>query len=248
MKVVILGGTGFIGSYITSILKENNFSVLPIGRSTKKSFQVGKIFNEEILDNIDVLLYLSWDFNTNKQDYHNINIESFNTVSKLCKKNKVKLIFFSTLFASELSESKYNNAKRACEKIAISDGFTVVRLGSVLLEANKLDNNSFYTNIYNFVDKFHVFPIIKPEKKIFRKTSDIHLEKFTKEFMHLKNQIYVFANEKNQTLQELLNFEKKKILLIPIHWKIIYLLLKTIELFYDNFVFRSDSILSIWGD
>ena len=43
-------------------------------------------------------------------------------------------------------------------------------------------------------------------------------------------------------------FNEKKIFYIPINWKLLYRLLQLLEFLKLNFGFRSDSILSIWGE
>ncbi len=247
MNILLIGGTGYIGRLLESLLKEKNFKVLNIGRSTDKNYQIGKKIDNSLFDNIDIVFYLAWEFNTRIENYNTMNVESYNNVVNICKKKKIKLYFFSTIYASTKSISLYNKAKAECEKITITNNYPVVRLGSVIISNEKNQNYSFYENIYSFVCKYKVFPIIYPNKKAFYKTSEEDFNRFIKSFINYKNKIYTVAEKKPRTLRNLININDKKIIYIPIPWQILFLVFKTCELIIRDFKFRSDSILSIWA-
>ena len=247
MNILLIGGTGYIGRLLENLLEKGNFKVLNIGRSTDKNYQIGKKIDNSLFDNIDIVFYLAWEFNTRIENYNTMNVESYNNVVNICKKKKIKLYFFSTIYASTKSISLYNKAKAECEKITITNNYPVVRLGSVIISNEKNQNYSFYENIYSFVCKYKVFPIIYPNKKAFYKTSEEDFNRFIKSFINYKNKIYTVAEKKPRTLRNLININDKKIIYIPIPWQILFLVFKTCELIIKDFKFRSDSILSIWA-
>lgn len=247
MNILLLGGTGYIGSFLEKFLSTNNHKVLSIGRSTEKKFEVGKFLDESIFNNIDMVFFLAWEFNTRLKNYEKLNISSFDKVAKFCKNNRIKLIFFSTLFASANNKSLYNSTKAMCEKIALDNEFPVVRLGSVVLNEKNVQKDSFYEKINIFINKYKIFPIIYPNKKIFRKTTEEELKRFSLDFAYFEDEIHVIANKEEQTLKELLEIPPKRFLYIPVHWKMLHIFFRFIEIFNKNFQFRSDSIISVWS-
>ena len=56
-KILILGGTGYIGDYLSSILSDT-FDVEIIGTKTEKKFVIGEDFEPSIIDGADIVLYL----------------------------------------------------------------------------------------------------------------------------------------------------------------------------------------------
>ena len=248
MNILLIGGTGYIGRLLENLLEKGNFKVLNIGRTTDKNYQIGKKIDISLFDNIDIVFYLAWEFNTRLKNYNSMNIESYNNVVNICKKKKIKLYFFSTLYACTKSKSLYNKTKAACEKITITNNYPVVRLGSVIISNQKNQRTSFYQNIYSFVNKYRLFPIIYPNKKAFYKTSEEDFNRFVNSFLNYKNEIYTVAEKKSRTLRNLININDKKIIYIPIPWQILFLVFKICELIIKDFKFRSDSILSIWSE
>ena len=248
MNILLIGGTGYIGRLLENLLEKGNFKVLNIGRTTDKNYQIGKKIDISLFDNIDIVFYLAWEFNTRLKNYNSMNIESYNNVVNICKKKKIKLYFFSTLYACTKSKSLYNKTKAACEKITITNNYPVVRLGSVIISNQKNRRTSFYQNIYSFVNRYRLFPIIYPNKKAFYKTSEEDFNRFVNSFLNYKNEIYTVAEKKPRTLRNLININDKKIIYIPIPWQILFLVFKICELIIKDFKFRSDSILSIWSE
>ena len=54
MKILILGGTGYIGKVLGQCLEENGHSIKSIGRSTKENFIIGGEFDKNILSEIEL--------------------------------------------------------------------------------------------------------------------------------------------------------------------------------------------------
>ena len=97
MKILLIGGTGYVGKAIKNELNKIGLSVISIGTSTDPNFIIGEEVDENIFTNIDYVLYLSWNFDTRDKEYSKKNIESFQKVNNICRKNKIKLFFISTL-------------------------------------------------------------------------------------------------------------------------------------------------------
>jgi len=245
MKILILGGTGYIGKIVQDLLLKKNYQVYSLGTKTCPSFKIGEKNNLDIINEIDFVFYFAWYFNTNDKNYFSKNINSLVEVLKVCKKKDIPLIFLSTLFASRFSQSLYNRAKAECEILVNSYNQRFIRFGAVLVEGYKLEG--FYGKISNFVSKYRIFPVIYPNKKIFFTTSinelNLLINNFTnKEFVKIN-----LINPFPQFLSELINVNKKFYFKFPIYWRILYFFVKLFEIFKIPLNFRSDSFLAIWG-
>lgn len=244
-KIIILGGTGYIGNYLNSILSKN-YDVEIIGTKTENNFIIGKNFDPLIFNGADTVLYLSWYFDLTDDKYIDKNTSSFRNVAELCRKNKIDLIFFSTYFASHDSLSTYNKTKALCENLALDMGNKVVRLGAVIL--NNYPIGGIYGNIFNFVKKYKIFPIILPNKKKFHKTNSNDLNQFCKDFNLLEKDINLYCSVEKYKFFDLFNFDNRKIFKIYLHWRVVYLFLIIFESFGIKLKFHSQSLVSIWGE
>ena len=245
MKILILGGTGYIGEVLGRCLEENGHSIKSIGRSTKESFAIGSIFDKNILNEIELVVYLSWFYDTTDVNYEKYNLSSLKDVLEACKERKIKFIFASTAYASSSAKSKYNQTKGMCEELVKTYKQQVVRFGAVYFDNNS--KKGFYEKIKIFSDKFKIFPIILPEKVSFYKTGIDNIVNFSKNIKNLENPIFNCIDSDKVTLVKIFDFQHR-VLYIPMYWKAIYFTLKIIEKIGIDSSFKSDSLLSIWGE
>lgn len=244
-KILILGGTGYIGDYLNSILSIG-YDVEVIGTKTEKKYVIGKDFDPLIIEGADTVLYLAWYFDLTDKKYADKNTSSFSNIAELCKKNNINLIFFSTYFASLNSLSTYNRTKALCENIALNLGYKVVRLGAVIL--NNSPKGGIYGYIYKFVNNFKIFPIILPNKKKFHKTSSNDLNQFCIDLNLLEKDINFYCSVEKYKFFDLFDFHNKKILKIYLYWRVIYLFLIIFESLGLKLRFHSQNLVSIWGE
>ena len=87
-----------------------------------------------MFDDIDIVFYLSWFFDTTDKDYESKNIKQLKDVVQICKRKNINMYFFSTYYADERSSSKYNRTKYSCEQIVVENNFSIVKLGAVVLK------------------------------------------------------------------------------------------------------------------
>jgi len=184
-------------------------------------------------------------FETTNKRYKEINVSSVQEILNHIKDRGIKLFFFSTFLANETSSSIYNQTKGICEKIVIKNGQNVIKLGSVNIEG--FPKGGFYGNILNFYEKFGFLPKILPNKELFYKTDLNRFNQFVSIFKNIQNSTYICADEEPKKLFEVLGL-KKKVKYFPVPWVLIYVTLKTLEVMSFNPKFRSDSLISIWGE
>jgi len=246
MKFLLLGGTGYVGTMIDKLLREIGHETLIVGRNTHQKFEIGEEIDESIFENVDYVFYLSWFFDTNNKNYQKLNIDSLKSVLKICNTKNIKLLFFSTYYASEESVSLYNKTKYICEKLVLASSQEVVRLGSVVSDHSKTEG--FYGILINFVARYRIFLEIKPKKKAFYKTSTSDINKLIQNLSDQSKEVRVCASDNPLYLDQLLKIDSSKVLKIPVYWYFLYLIIKLSEKIGLNLQFRSDSLLSIWGE
>ena len=85
MNILVLGGTGFIGSIMCQALNNFGHQTFSVGTTTNKKFIIGQEVDVGLFENINIVIYLSWMFDSTKSDYSNINIQSLKEIIEICK-------------------------------------------------------------------------------------------------------------------------------------------------------------------
>jgi len=243
-RILLLGGTGYIGTILSRHL-ENNFKTIKIGTKTTEAFIIGENFSENMFDDIDIVFYLSWFFDTTDKDYESKNIKQLKDVVQICKRKNINMYFFSTYYADERSSSKYNRTKYSCEQIVVENNFSIVKLGAVVL---KEGYGGFYGYIIDFIKKFKILPVFTPRKRVFYKTDSSHILSLVNNLEFSKPKTYFVCEEKPIFFEDLFEDLNTHFVKFYIPWRIPYALLFLLEKFGLKLNFRSDSILSIWGN
>ena len=179
-KVVIFGGSGFIGSHLVKHLCKESCQVVIVSRKPRKSPQlffandpgqveINKIdnFDQNTIDaqtkESDVIFNLIGILAESKKDkFDFIHTKIPEMIAKSAKKNKVRnLIHVSALNIDKIKSSKYANSKLLGE-MKIKEKFPsalIIRPGVIF---GKGDN---FTNLFSFIAKFSpVLPIIGTPK------------------------------------------------------------------------------------
>ena len=153
MKVLVIGGSGFLGSYVADELskKRHSVTILDKKKSEYLSQNQKQIIldtkdlykNEKLLDNIDIIYFFSGMSDLNDCKYKPVETVSENIMPlvnllELCvKKNIKRFIFASTVYVNSNEGNFYKSSKIACEsyikEFSKSYGlkFTILRYGSI---------------------------------------------------------------------------------------------------------------------
>ncbi|MDD5005716.1 MAG: NAD(P)-dependent oxidoreductase [Candidatus Omnitrophica bacterium] len=153
MKIIVFGGSGFLGSHVADYLTENNHKVLVFDKRTSPYIKpsqemiVGDILDkkavEEITKGVDIVYHFAGiaDINQAKDDpYQTIctNIIGTTNILEACRINNVKrFIFASSVYVYSEAGSFYRTSKQACEIIIenyhkqYNIDFTILRYGSL---------------------------------------------------------------------------------------------------------------------
>lgn len=167
MKVVILGGSGFVGSHVADVLTEAGQEVVvydlkssPYLKPSQKMI-VGDILEEEkvnaVIEGAEVVYNFAGitDIDEASQkplDSVKSNILGNTIILESCRKNNVKrFIYASSLYVYSKAGSFYRSSKQACELIienyneTFNLPYTILRYGS--LYGPRADENNFIYKI-----------------------------------------------------------------------------------------------------
>jgi UDP-glucose 4-epimerase len=152
-KVVVIGGSGFIGSHTADILSDQGFRVVVFDNKPSKWLRgdqemvIGSILDKDDLDNVINGAKYVYHFagisdigESRNKAYETINLNIMGTVLVIesCLHAKVeRLIYASTLYVYSTHGSFYRASKLACEKIIeiynkeFGFNYTFLRYGSL---------------------------------------------------------------------------------------------------------------------
>jgi len=167
MKIVIFGGSGFLGSHVADHLSEKNHQVIIFDKITSpylkagQEMVIGNILDQEAVRKITAGVDAVYHF-AGIADIKEAAIEPINTINtnimgttnilEGCRKNNVKrFVFASTIYVYSEAGSFYRATKQACELIIESYhkqyniDFTILRFGS--LYGPRADDSNWIHNI-----------------------------------------------------------------------------------------------------
>ena len=155
MKVLVTGGTGFVGSRLTSFLRNSgNEVVLFKGDITKKEdFDIYKS------SSIQAMIHLAGKIKgRNKKDFMHVNCLGTKNVVDFCRQQNIsRLIFFSSIKVLSKLSDPYTDSKKAAEKIIIDSGVPYIIVRPSIVYGHGDDKN--ISLIIKLAKKLPVLPI-----------------------------------------------------------------------------------------
>lgn len=226
-EVLVIGGSGFVGSHVADKLCDNNYNVTIY--DLKKSEWINKKFKfiEGDIQNVNLISKaikkkdIVYNFaaiadliqsQKNIEETYRINFLSSIKILELCKINKVKrYVFASTLYVFSNQGGYYRSSKEAAESFLIEFAkinkisYTILRYGS--LYGPRSDK---YNNIYNILTY-----ALKNNKIIYQGNPEslreyIHVEDAAKISVEIlrpeyKNKSLILSGIENKKVSDLLN-------------------------------------------
>ena len=241
MKIVILGGSGFIGSHVADELSKRNHKVTIFDRRKSKRLRsdqkmlVGDIFNYGALENAikgNQIVYNFAALSNMDQAMHEpltcarVNILGMVQALNLCRKYKVRrFIHASSIYATSSQGSFYSCSKRAAEDYLVEFNksyklnYTILRFGSVYgLRSDK--NNGIRIILDKAISQRKI--IYMGNKKAVRKYINVlDAAKACVEILksRYENKCVVLTGQKSIKISKLLKFFAK---ILNINSKIIF--------------------------
>ena len=180
-KILLLGGTGFLGSALIAFLTKENVNIYLLARNATnredlqkyKSNSNIKIFDwyssdfkiiEKVIKEVDCVINLCGILYENiKGDFYKIHSDFPSTLAELCSKNNItNFIHVSALGVSETSESKYSRSKASGDR-RLLEKFPMAKILRPSLLYGKGDN--FFGQFSDMASISPVIPLISKNTK-----------------------------------------------------------------------------------
>ncbi|MHB1680184.1 MAG: NAD-dependent epimerase/dehydratase family protein [bacterium] len=174
MKVFIIGGTGFVGSIVSSEIKKSGASVTLLERNKKKALNLKQEGFDVFEGNIENIKPLNDFFSENKFDaiinlvgiikpqpdfsFQKVHIEYVEILLELAKSHNIKrFVHMSVNGAAAESESVYYTSKYAGQKLVEDSGLNWTIFKPSLIFG---DNAAFFDDLIKLIKGRLVVPII----------------------------------------------------------------------------------------
>lgn len=207
LKVIVFGGSGFIGSHVAESLYKNGFQVTIADLKKSKDLNKKISFQRVDINNQKKVLKLVKNFSivfnfaaiADIQDSYddplktlNVNILGCANILKACVKNKVKkFVLASSIYANTSQGGFYRVSKQSCEIMTMEFSkvykldYTILRFGSIYGPRSNLKNGLLKI----------VFDSLNKKKLIYRGTkravrSYIHVKDAAKSSVEILNKKY----------------------------------------------------------
>ncbi|MBT6774420.1 NAD-dependent epimerase/dehydratase family protein [Candidatus Woesearchaeota archaeon] len=236
-RILVIGGTGYIGSNIVDILLEKNYAITTLSRRDKKNIVCKSIKHTNIkhikcdlLDksailkeviNFDVVIYLAAIVKSfNKSKYKENIISLKNTINAMNHNNAKKMIYFSTQNVFIDKTGPYGNSKKICEKVLQDSS-----LDYIIIRPNYVygvDKDNYFYNSYRIMKNLNVSLVIGDGETKFQPINKKDLAKITFRCLEewtSKEEINA-SGKKTLTLNNIINIIKREAnfkYIVPIH-------------------------------
>ena len=174
-RIMVIGGTGYIGSEIVGQLLKENYDVSVLARkegiTSVPRMYIGNVldksFLNENLNGFDVVIYLAAIVRTfNKSKYGENARGTVNTINAMKENNIQKLIYFSTQKVHIDNTGPYGDSKKISENEVLRSG-----LDYVILRPNYVygvDRNNDFFKLARCIKSTGICPVIGTGNSLFQ--------------------------------------------------------------------------------
>jgi nucleoside-diphosphate-sugar epimerase len=252
----ITGGNGYVGGCVKKFFAAQGWEIFELTRRPKAAsrafqFQLGDDLSPELLSGVTAFVHCAYDFTPlTWNELVAINVEGSRKVLQAARAANVpKIVFISSISAFDGCRSLYGKAKLEIEKIALANGALVIRPGLVYGGVA----GGMFGRVAEQVQKSAVVPLIGAGSQIqfLLHNEDLcaFIEKFASGAIDLPPCILTAANEQPWKFKELIlevaRAAGKKPALVPVPWRLVWLVIKCAEALGLKLNFRSDSLVSL---
>ena len=252
----ITGGNGYVGGCVKNYFAARGWEIFELVRRPKPGsrafqFQLGDDLSPDLLSGVGAFVHCAYDFTPlTWEGLVAVNVEGSRKILQAARAANVpKIIYVSSISAFDDCRSLYGKAKLEIEKIALANGALVVRPGLVYGGAA----GGMFGSVADKIRKSAIVPMIGSGNQIqyLVHNEDLcaYIEKFASGSVGMPGRILTAANEQpwkfKQLILEIARAEGKKPMLIPLPWRILWLVIKCAEVVGIKLGFRSDSLVSL---
>ena len=249
MRVVVTGGTGYVGSRVASALDAQGASVLRFGHT---DFSLTAGIEPARLEGVQGLVHAAWDFRARTAaDIDRINVEgSMRLLNATVAAGVERVVFVSTLSAFPGCGSLYGRAKLAVEDHARMLGGVVVRPGLVWGEPG----GSLYATLARLALRAPLLPVFTGERKQLHLSHEDDLARLVASVLvgtRSAGRTIAAAAAEPLSLADILRriaaSNGRPLRVVGIPWRAAWGALRALELMGLDPPFRSDSVVSLVG-
>jgi nucleoside-diphosphate-sugar epimerase len=221
MKVLVTGSTGFIGKKLVSKLKQRKHLVKEFSKETGNDVRNLNQVNSA-LKGMDTVIHLAAILDESHKDLMDVNVKGTENFCIACEKNKVKLVFLSSVGVhgneeKEITEkteynplTKYEKSKMLAEKTVLSFQETTEVL--VIRSALVLGANDYWKKIISLIKKN--FPLIGSGNNIFQ---TIYIEELVQAIVFLtertngSGEIFIVSEKQKHSLKQVIEMIQEEL-------------------------------------
>jgi nucleoside-diphosphate-sugar epimerase len=251
----ITGSNGYVGGCVKNYFAARGWEILELVRQPKAGsrgvkFCLGEEIPPPVFENVTVLVHCAYDLKlVRREEIRAVNVEGSRKIFQSARAAKIpKIVFISSISAFDGCKSLYGNAKLEIEKIALDNGALVIRPGLVFGN----DPGGMVGKLAAQVRESSVIPLVGGAQMQFLVHDEdlcAFIEKFAARKIEIAPRVLTAANERplafKQLLLEIARGQNKKIKFVPLPWRLLWLGLKSTEIFGLKLNFRSDSLVSL---
>jgi nucleoside-diphosphate-sugar epimerase len=254
MRCAITGTSGYVGGILASYFEHQGITVVRLQREAAETsslqFELSSPIDPEMLLGLNALVHCAWDMKAVAwHEIRRINIEGSRHLLVAAQRAGVRnVVFVSSISAFYGCRSLYGRSKLEVEKIARETGATIVR--PALVYGEKL--GGMFGKLCSMVQDKLVIPVVAPGQKMFtchqEDLAACVMRSALGEFKGIKGAI-VAASSTPVTMRAILLVlaarAKRKVILLPVPWQVVWLAIRAAEGLGLHLNFRSDSLIGM---
>ena len=252
----ITGSGGYVGGCIKTYFAANGWKILELTRQpTPNSHAIKFLLGDEIspssLAGVDCFVHCAYDFKpVHWDEIRTVNVAGSRTIIEAACAAKIpKIVFISSISAFDHCRSLYGKAKVEIEKIALDTGAMVVRPGLVY----GCGAGGMFGKLVAQIRNLSLIPLIGDGSQnqflVHNEDLSAFIEKYAAGGIQVTPRILTVAHAQpwpfKKLLQEIAAVLGKRVRFTPLPWRLLWIGLKSAELFGLRLEFRSDSLISL---
>jgi nucleoside-diphosphate-sugar epimerase len=254
-RCLLTGATGYVGGRIKAALLAAGWQVTELGRGAADNdgirFRLGEDIASESLRGHSALVHCAYDFNAlGWAAIHDVNVRGTELLFRAARYAGVEhMVLISTISAFEGCPSLYGKAKLATEGIAQSFGAWVIRPGLVYGGAG----GGMFAKLVEAVKRVPVIPVPGRGEQFQYLVHEADLARAVLSCIQSPGPVaagpVTVAHGQSWSFRSLLHEIShalgRRVVLVPIPWRMMWLGLKTLETVGMALGFKSDSLVSL---
>jgi len=251
LTIGITGANGYVGSRLRATLTAAGHRGVSLVRRPvegQRYFSLGQPIAPQALEDIDVLVHCAWDMrSSNPTTVQALNVDGSAALLTAAHEARVRrIIFISSMSSFEGCRSVYGQAKYAVEQIVTRAGGISVRPGLIYGP----EPGGMVGALLKLAQQTPVLPMVGTGQF---KLHTCHEEDLTELLLIIcmssavaLQPVITAAENQGQPFSKIISLlAQRKLLYIPVPWRLIWVGIKALEALSINSRFKSDSLIGL---